>query len=186
MSQWLTFITQNKQPLTMIVIVFGLPGSGKSYFASRLATMMDAEYVNSDRLRKEMFDRSVYSDEEKAAVYNNMLKKMKVAASQNRHIVLDATFHKYETRKLFIDATKNMDAFFFIELCADEKIISMRLQKERPDSEADIDVYTKIKQQWEPLKEPHLLLESTNENIKDLLQKAATYLQLKDDKRTDQ
>ena len=38
----------------MVVIVFGLPGSGKSYFASRLAGIISADYINSDRVRREI------------------------------------------------------------------------------------------------------------------------------------
>lgn len=36
----------------MIFIVFGLPGSGKSYFASHLAEMKNAQYINFDRLER--------------------------------------------------------------------------------------------------------------------------------------
>jgi len=35
----------------MIIIVFGLPGSGKSYFASKLAERINARYINSDVIR---------------------------------------------------------------------------------------------------------------------------------------
>ena len=33
----------------MIIIVLGLPGSGKTYFASRFAKLIHADYINSDR-----------------------------------------------------------------------------------------------------------------------------------------
>ena len=58
---------------TMVIIVCGLPGSGKSYFAERLAKKIDADYVNSDRLRKELFPSRTYSDREKATVYWRMV-----------------------------------------------------------------------------------------------------------------
>lgn len=169
----------------MIVVVFGLPGSGKSYFASRLAKMINAGYLNSDHIRKEMFKTRIYSDQEKAAVYHAMLEKMKEAVNQNKNLVLDATFHKNKTRGLFIREIKDKNIIFFIEINANEDLIRERLTKERPDSEADFGVYKLIREQWEPLNEPHLSLESTNENINYMLQKAADYLQMKNDKRTD-
>ena len=169
----------------MIVIVFGLPGSGKSYFASRLAKMINAGYINSDRLRKEMFKDRTYSEQEKAAVYKAMLEKMKEAMNQDKNLVLDATFHKNETRKLFIREAERKDGIFFIEIKADENIIRERLKEERSYSEADFEVYKFIRQHYEPLKERHLILESTNENIDSMLQKAADYLKLKDDKGAD-
>ena len=170
----------------MIIIVFGLPGSGKSYFASRLAKMIKAEYINSDRVRKEMFKIRTYSEREKAAVYNAMLEKMKEAVSQRRNLVLDATFHKNESRNMFTQEMKGKEKIFFIEVWADENIAGVRLKENRTYSEADFEIYKLIRQHWESLNERHLLLESTNENIDNMLQKAAEYLQWKDDKRTDQ
>ncbi len=168
----------------MVIIVFGLPGSGKSYFASRLAGMMQAVHINSDRLRKEMFHQGSYTDSEKAVVYNEMLKKAKEAIGQNKNVVLDATFHRSETRELFGMEIEGEAGIFFIEVVADEGLIMQRLKKERPDSEADFEVYKKILQQWEPLHASHLILESTNANADAMLQKAAQYL--KHDKGPDQ
>ncbi len=168
----------------MVVIVFGLPGSGKSYFAAKLAEKIMADYVNSDRLRKEMFPVRTYSEQEKAAVYNVMLAKMKRAVKQNKNVVLDATFHNNETREPFTQAGKKKDRICFIEITADENVIRQRLKKEREYSEADFEVYKLIRRQWEPLNEPHLMLESTDENIDSMLQEAAAHLEKKDDTRT--
>jgi predicted kinase len=165
----------------MVVVILGLPGSGKSYFAKRLAKMIHAEYINSDRLRKEIFPRRSYSGGERAKVYDIMLKKMKEAVRQYKNLVLDATFHKNETRKPFIEQAKG--TLFFIEVWADKSIIKERLKKNRPYSEANFEVHQLIRQQWEPLEEPHLLLESTNRNIHSMLQKAAQYLGWNDDKK---
>jgi predicted kinase len=169
----------------MIVIVFGLPGSGKSYFASRLAKRINAGYINSDRLRKEMFKYRTYSEGEKTAVYDAMLKKMKQAIFQNRNLVLDATFHKNENRKLFIEETEKRESILFIEIKADENIIKERLKEDRLYSEADLKVYEFIRQHYEPMNEDHLTLVSTNENIDNMLQEALDYLKLKDDKGAD-
>lgn len=166
----------------MIVIVLGLPGSGKSYFAERLAGTLNAGYVNSDRLRKQMFATRMYTQQEKDSVYTAMLKKVKEALSQNRSIVLDATFHRAKTRQLFISEVNGKENILFIEVWAAEDIIRERLKNARPDSEADFEIYRLIQQQWEPLKETHLLLESSNSNIENMLQAAAAYLQQKNDK----
>lgn len=168
----------------MIVLVFGLPGSGKSYFASRLAKMIHADYINSDKVRKEMFEKRVYSEKEKKAVYDAMLQKMKEAIGQNRNVVLDATFHKKETRRIFIEVAPGKKKISFIEVQADENIIKERLKKPRPYSEADFTVYQLIKTQSEPLYEPHLILKSTNDNIDEMLQEASEYLKIKNDNNT--
>jgi len=170
----------------MVVIVFGLPGSGKSFFASRLAEKIHAEYVNSDRVRKELFEKRDYSDEEKKAVYRKMLESMNEAIDLNQDLVLDATFHKKETRDLFVNEMSKKESLFFIEVQADESTIRERLKEKRPYSEADYDVYKKISQKNEPLATPHLILQSTNDNIAAMLEKAMAYLKLKNDESGDQ
>jgi len=160
----------------MIVIVFGLPGSGKSFFASRLAKMIRADYINSDKIRKEMFAKSTYSEKEKADVYSAMIEKTKVLVNQKNNLVIDATFHKKVTRDLFLTEMKGIDNIYFIEVWAAEEISRERLKEHRLYSDADYEVYQFIRQHWEELNEPHLLLESTNENIAIMLQKAADYL----------
>ena len=76
----------------MIVIVFGLPGSGKSFFARRFAAMIDAVYINSDRVRKKLVVSRTYVEKEKLAVYNEMFAQMKEVLKHNKNLVLDATF----------------------------------------------------------------------------------------------
>lgn len=163
----------------MIIIVFGLPGSGKSYFASRLAKVMHANYVNSDKVRKEIFEKRVYSEQEKRAVYNEMLEQMKEAARQKKNLVLDATFHKKDTREMFVEEMKDKGGILFIEVQADENIIRERLKKPRLYSEADFEIYKLIYRQNEPLDEPHLILKSTDNNIDQMLRKASEYLKNK-------
>ncbi len=167
-------------------MVFGLPGSGKSYFASRLAKMTDAVYINSDRVRKDMFEVRTYSAEEKTAVYGQMLSELKEALNRERNVVLDATFHKKVTREPFIKEMEEKGGIWFIEVRAAENIIRERLKRDRPYSEADFKVYQSISRLFEPLTELHLVVESTEDNINVMLQKAAAYLKNTNDNRTDQ
>ena len=170
----------------MIIIVFGLPGSGKSFFASLLAKEINAEYISSDILRKQIFPHRNYSTEEKQKVYDSMLAIVKEAMKQNKILVLDATFYKNDLRRKFFEAAKRMDEVIFIEVQAEEELIEERLQRKRTDSEAGFEVYKKIRSEWEPMKEEHLILQSTNDNINKLLEQALHHLRFKDDKRTDQ
>jgi predicted kinase len=169
----------------MIVIVFGLPGSGKSWVASRLASKIGAGYVNSDRVRKEMFGQRSYSPKEKSFIYDQMLMQVKEAIQQQHSLVIDATFFRRKIRKKFIYAVDKQTKIIFIEMKANEALIRERLKKSRPDSEADFEVYKKIKKQWQPMYRPHLVLRSGENNINELLEQTIRYLQLKNDNRTD-
>lgn len=161
----------------MIIIVFGLPGSGKSYFASKLAERINARYVNSDVIRRELFDMRKYSREEKMNVYNVMFREMKKAILQNKSIVLDATFYKRSIRNKFIEAVNKIGKrIIFIEIRAELKIITERLSRKRENSEADYSVYLQIKEVFEPMEEEHLILQSTQENIDKMLNRAINHM----------
>jgi predicted kinase len=166
-----------------VIIVMGLPGCGKSYFAERLATALGAVYINSDRIRKTMISSRTYSLEEKLSVYNEMLNQMQLSVKENESVVLDGTFYKHSIRRMFIQKAKRAGGIIFIEVRAAESLIQERLQHKRMDSEADFKVYHIIKSQWEPLGEKHLIVQSTKDNITDMLLTAIDYLQYKNDKR---
>ncbi len=162
----------------MVIIVFGLPGSGKSYFASRLAMHLEAEYVNSDELRMQMISERNYTEAEKRRVYDAMLSRMSDALTGNKPIVLDATFYKESIRRQFEQAAAACHgSIIYIEVTAPEDIIKDRLNIPRAYSEADYDVYLKLKKSAEPLNRDHLVLVSTNNNIVSMLHEAINYIE---------
>jgi predicted kinase len=161
----------------MIIIVMGRPGSGKSYFASRLAALIGADYINSDRIRTGLFSPTSYSQNEKLMVYEEMLARAVRAVHQDKHVVLDATCYTNDIRTLFSTALQDLDDLSFIEVVADERLIRERLRTEREDSDANYGVYMEIKEEWEPFNDPHLVLMSSNDNIDNMLDEAVKYLQ---------
>ncbi|MBK9983389.1 MAG: ATP-binding protein [Saprospiraceae bacterium] len=164
----------------MVIIVFGLPGSGKSYFASRLAEKLDALYVSTDELRMKMFSERTYSDDEKQLVYNAMLAIMVDHIPEQIPIVLDGTFYKASLRDKFEQKVEELkEEIRYIEVTAPEDSIEERLDKPRKNSEANFDVYLKIRQVTEPLLKEHLVLVSSNDNIDAMLREAIHYLDLR-------
>jgi len=162
----------------MIIIVFGLPGSGKSYFASRLAKELKAKYVSSDVVRKQLFTVRKYTGEEKTKVYDVMKKEMKEAIQRGKDIVLDATFYKESIRNKFKETAEAFkEKIIFIEVWADQKIILKRLSMKREHSEADFSVHLHIKKVFEPLESDHLIIQSTQENIMEMMDEAFNYIQ---------
>lgn len=170
----------------MIIMVMGLPGSGKSYFAFRLAALIGADYINSDRVRTGLFSRASYSKREKLMVYEEMLARAIRAVHKDKHVVLDATFYTNHIRDLFSAALQDLDELSFIEVVADERLIKERLRSPREDSDANYAVYLEIKEEWEAFNDPHLVLMSANDNIDNMLDEAVRYLQEDiNDTRTD-
>ena len=160
----------------MIIIVFGLPGSGKSFFAFHLANSLNAKYLNTDQVRREMYANRTYSTKEKMTGYDVMLEKTREAVEKKIDLVLDGTFYKKTIRRKFQNEVGGKDAIQFIEVIADENSIRARLAKPRILSEADLNIYKKIKNEWEPMREHHLIINSTNENIEKMMKEAEDYL----------
>lgn len=160
----------------MVVIVFGLPGSGKTYFAEQLARQLDATYYSTDRERNKMLTERTYGENEKATVYDSLLQKVREAVGHQRHLIVDGTFYKRQLRDKFSNAL-NFTQCFWIEIQANETTIRSRLAKPRIDSEADFAVYKKVKAQWEPMREPHLTL-SSNSDITNMISEAMRYIKI--------
>ena len=166
----------------MIIIIFGLPGSGKSYFATKLATELEAKYISSDVLRKKVFADRKYTDEEKMKVYELMMKEMKIAIRKNENLILDATFYSKKIRNKFNDVAELFKVkIIFIEVWADKKIIFNRLGIKRADSEADYSVHLQIKEIFEPMESNHLIIESTQDNIIEMIDLSLNYIQNKNE-----
>lgn len=161
----------------MIILVSGLPGSGKSFFAARLALKCDAEYLNSDKVRHELNARGQYSLKDKLAVYKELLNRTAILIEKGKDVVIDATFYHHTMREMFLHLAHGYNVpVRVIEITAAESIIAERLKTPRKYSEADLNVYEKVRDDFEEITMPHLILESTNDNINYLLDSAVEYV----------
>lgn len=167
-----------------IILVTGLPGSGKSYFARRLAGRLGAEHINSDAVRKVMGAAGKYSFEDKLLVYTQMAKMAERCLNEHKRVVVDATFYHPAMRNMFLSlAERHAVDIYFIQITAKETLIEERLRKPREDSEADFQVYKSIRDQLQQMTNPHLKLESTNDNIESMLDEAIAYTSGRHDRK---
>ncbi len=121
-----------------IVVMCGLPGSGKSYWAKRLAKEMGAEVVSSDRLRQEMFgtvrldlagDKVVMKQRREAYIklYESASEKVK----EGIKVVIDATNLKGE-RKEGIEKLKQVtDKIVMVVVKASKTSMRKRMKSKR-------------------------------------------------------
>jgi predicted kinase len=161
----------------MVILVFGFPGTGKTYFASRLAEKIKAVHYNSDNIRKKIGKWDKYDEASKMNTYDALLEKMRDAIQRGKNVVLDATFYKQELRDNFQRAAKELkQPLIMIEVKAAEETIRQRLSKPRTDSQADYKVYEKVRAEFEPVTEDHLELHSDEDSPESMLTQALNYL----------
>ena len=151
----------------------GLPGSGKSFFAERLASAIGATYFSSDRERIRLGGRGKYTSGDKLLVYEELTRLAKEQLNQGSSVVVDATFYLQKARDLFarLGEQQGVSTHYFY-ITASEEVIRERLLQARAESEADYSVYRKIKKEFEPLTMEVIELESQRDNIEVLMERA--------------
>ena len=164
---------------TVLIVILGLPGTGKTTFASALAARTGALHLNTDMLRVELGLRGQYDETTKARVYDELLRLTRNALKQGTPVVLDGTFYRQAFRDRITDLARETGAALkWIELTASPETVKERVSHKRPYSEADFAVYMKIREAFEPLKEERLSLDSDQKTLGAMLREAREYIKL--------
>ncbi|MFW6275240.1 MAG: AAA family ATPase [bacterium] len=161
----------------MIIIVFGLPGTGKTYFSERLHLSLGIRHLYTDKIREQLRRKGEYDDKTKNLIYNELIKEARMILGQGRDLIIDGTFHKKSRRDRIRHLAEEMNhPVFFIEMLAKEESIRKRLSLNREDSEAGFDVYLKLKEEADPFIGEHLTLWSDSDPVDKMITKAKAYI----------
>jgi hypothetical protein len=150
----------------LIVLVCGLPGVGKTTFSKKLAPLIDAVILSTDKIRKDLISNPTYQTEERALIYDVMILLAQYLQQAGRNCILDATFNKEDSRNQVKNKLKvSEDQFFIVECNCPEKIILSRLKNRKEDcSDADVLVYQKMKKIYEPVKGKHITVDTSQDS----------------------
>jgi len=161
----------------MIIIVMGLPATGKTSFAEALAEALDYPHFNTDKSRIALGKLGQYDKATKLSIYQHLLAEVERAIAQQQSVIVDATFYTAEVRRPYLALAEEYHCpIVFIETKADPAQIAKRMQKRRKYSEADLGVYEEIKTIFEPLLVDHCTLWSDQMSIKEMIATATEYI----------
>ncbi|MEO0072488.1 MAG: AAA family ATPase [candidate division WOR-3 bacterium] len=181
----------NRQPL--LIMIMGLPGSGKTYIAQRLAKEIFAHYLSTDIIRKELtntpieehrfegYGKGIYRSEISQKTYAELYRRSYNYLSCGISCVVDGTFAWESSRIELQDiATKTGAQFFIVHCNCPEKIILARL-KRRPQvfsvSDATEEIYFRIRDYFEPVRDRQNYLEiNTAKPVRENLTKIIKFI----------
>lgn len=154
-----------------VVLIAGLPGTGKSTVARIFVERYGGVHISSDSTRNAMNLRGRFDPESKKKVYQAMLDSARMTLLSGQSTVVDSTFIGAGIRSLFESVARDCGVpFFWVEMHATENSIRERLKTPRTDSEADFSVFLALRAQNEPLSMPHLELWSDKMSLEEMVQ----------------
>jgi predicted kinase len=160
-----------------IIVVSGLPGTGKSYFCRRLAERLPFLILESDDLRKQLFPTPTYSIEESAYLFRAIYQLIEDLLKKGIPIILDATNLEERHRERIYNIAERLSAkLILVSVQAPPELVEKRFKKRmegkniQDNSDADWQVYQKMKATAEKIKRHHFTLD-TSRDITPVLDK---------------
>ncbi len=166
-----------------LVLVSGLPGSGKSHFSRELANRYPLAHLNSDVLRKALFRRPNHSAAESARLFAAVHALVEKLLARGVGIVLDATNLKEAHRRPLYDIAARAGAVLVIvhteappDVARRRLAARARGQGTEDASEATVPVYDRMRREAEPIDRPHIRVD-TSKDLEPALQKVLRRLE---------
>ncbi|MDE3090254.1 MAG: AAA family ATPase [Chloroflexota bacterium] len=155
----------------VLFIISGLPGTGKSFLARQISARLAAVIVESDFVRKTLADgKPTYTRDESAFVHRVAHVVIEQMLDAGYHVIYDATNLAEEHReKAYRLADKTGARAIVICTVAPEPVIRARLAKRFVDrdprdlSDADWEVLELLKRELEPVRRPHLVIDTSGD-----------------------
>lgn len=164
----------------MFIILCGLPGVGKSTVAQAIEQTLAEQHpqrgwvlLRADVLRREIFATRTYSAAETDAIYGELVSRA-LALLQSSDApgrpaapapvaILDATFTDAALRRRVIHAAEAAGiSWLLLHIVADRASVRQRLATRTGDaSEADFAVYLQKLAAFQPLTEPHIVIDNS-------------------------
>jgi predicted kinase len=159
----------------VLIVVSGLPGTGKSYLSARLAEKLDYIILESDAIRKQMFSSPVYSAEESTSLFRVIHQLIEYLLKIGVSVILDATNLSESHREhLYNIAEKCHSRLVLVETKAPPELVFRRLErrsgKEGNKSDANWSIYQQMVPTAEKIRRRHYSVD-TSRDISSVIDK---------------
>ncbi len=165
-----------------LIVISGLPGTGKSYFARRLAERVPAAIVESDAMRKALFPTPWYTPEESQRMFHATHVLIEDLLRRGISVIFDATnLMEHHREPLYNIAERLKAKLVIVKVEAPPEVVRERLRRraESPEagekSDADWEVYRKMLGDREKIRRNHFVVD-TSRDIAPVVDKIAREL----------
>ena len=158
-----------------LIVVSGLPGTGKTYFCNQLAERLPFVILESDALRKTLFPSPSYSPKENAHLFRAIHRLIETLLKRGISLILDATNLSEAKREYLYNIAERLDVkLILVRVEAPPQVVYERL-KNRPKnpedkSDADWTIYRRMKPSVQKIRRNHYAVD-TSRDITPVLDK---------------
>lgn len=164
----------------VLVMLTGLPGTGKSHLARCLAEVLPFVIVESDRVRKTLFPDAQYSGEESHWVHRTCHALMEKLLKKGTRVIYDATnLHERHREQVYRLADEVGVKLIVVKVIVPEALVSARLhdrqegkEEDEEASDADWRVYRRMARDMDPIRRNFVVVDTSkdlDESITKLL-----------------
>jgi predicted kinase len=154
----------------VLIVLCGLPGTGKSYLSRQLSTRLPAVVMETDFVRKTLFPAPTYTFEESKRVHRVAQALIVRYLRQGRHVISDATnLREFHREMLYHLADVAGAGLVVVRVVASQEVVRERLElrqvtrAEGDISDADFSIYQRMRRDEEPIRRPHLVVDTSQD-----------------------
>ena len=151
-----------------LVVVSGLPGTGKTYFCGKLAERLLFAILESDALRKVLFSPPDYSPKESSHLFLAVHRLIERLLTKGISLILDATNLSERHREYLYRITDRLDAkLVLVRIEAPPQVVRRRLENRlkgsNGKSDADWAIYQKMKPLTQKISRKHYAVDTSRD-----------------------
>ncbi len=158
-----------------LIIISGLPGTGKSYLSKRLAERVPFLVIESDALRKTLFSPPSYSFRESTRLFRTIHRLLRELLNKGIPLILDATNLSERFREQLYSIADRLNVrLILVRVEAPPEVVYQRLEGRARDTEnksdADWAVYRRMRPSVDRIRRNHYVVD-TSRDITPVLDK---------------